>query len=69
MKRESGRESSGNILEVIDLPKSSQKKGGKNGERTVERSIKVKHTAGHLIPTGNLQASGIMSHERAEKVS
>ena len=33
----------------------------------VERSITVTHTAGNLIPTGNLHASGIMTHEKAEK--
>ncbi|GMH75066.1 hypothetical protein TrST_g4995 [Triparma strigata] len=32
-----------------------------------ERSIKIRHQAGQLISTGNLAASGIMSHERAEK--
>ncbi|GMH77366.1 hypothetical protein TrRE_jg3185 [Triparma retinervis] len=47
---------------------ASPKKGTKAiGAKVGERSIKVSHKAGGMISTGNLQASGIVSPQQAER--
>jgi len=59
LKRDVGGESPTSVL--------SKKKNGKPKQAKSERSIKVSHKAGQVISTGNLQASGIVSPQEAER--